>query len=164
MRPERLSPSGRLPQSDRTGIVDRGLDRLSFLLDRAIRIPGTNIRFGLDPIIGLLLPAAGDFVAAGLSAYIVLAAVRYGLPKVVIGRMVFNVGMDYLIGTIPLIGELFDFAWKANTKNMELLQRHAAGSGRATFSDWLWVFFLLGILGVFMAGLLALAVLALRQV
>lgn len=148
----------------RTAPVDRGLDRLSFLLDKAIRIPGTNIRFGLDPILGLLLPQAGDVVTAGLSAYIVLAAVRYGLPKVVIGRMVFNVAMDYLIGSVPLIGEIFDFAWRANTRNMALLNRHATGSGRATFSDWLWVIFLLGGLGIFIVGLLALVILALRQV
>lgn len=147
---------------DQTASIDPGLDRLSFLLDQAIRIPGTDIRFGLDPIISLLLPAFGDSISAIMSAYIVIASVRYGLPKGVIGRMVFNIGLDFLIGSIPLIGDMFDFAWKANSKNMKLLNRHALGEGRSKWSDWGWLFLLIGFLGLFVAGLLAVLILAVR--
>jgi hypothetical protein len=129
-----------------TGVsIDPGLDRLSYILDQAIRIPGTNIRFGLDPIISLLVPAFGDSVAALMSVYIVFVSVRYGLPKGVIARMVFNIGVDYLIGSVPLIGDLFDFAWKANNKNMTLLHRHARGAGESKWSDWGWLFLLVGL-------------------
>jgi hypothetical protein len=160
---ERLpAPGQRLDEIARAP-VDPTLDRISFILDKAIRVPGTNIRFGLDPIISFLLPAAGDVVSSLVSAYIVLSSVRYGLPKIVIARMVFNVGLDYLTGTIPLIGDLFDFAWKANDKNMKLLNRHAAGAGQSKWSDWAWVLVLLGGLGFMLFGILALIYLAFRS-
>ncbi|MFB3903447.1 MAG: DUF4112 domain-containing protein [Acidobacteriota bacterium] len=142
--------------------VDQGLARLSHYLDQVFRIPGTTIRFGLEPIIGLLLPGAGDALAAVMSAYIVMASVRYGLPKIVIGRMVFNVAVDYLLGSLPLIGDLFDFAFKANQKNLDLLDRHASGRHRPSFGDWAWLVVLLAILGTLIVGgvLLAITVLS----
>jgi hypothetical protein len=142
--------------------VDPWLDRLTFLLDQAIRVPGTNFRFGLDPIISLLLPAFGDSIAALMSVYIVIVSVRYGLPKGVIARMVFNIGADFLIGSVPLFGDLFDFAWKANKKNMQLLNRHALGEGRSKWSDWGWLFLLIGSLGLVVIGLLAVLIYAVR--
>ena len=135
--------------------VDENLERLSFILDRAIRIPGTNIRFGLDPIISMIAPVVGDSITTLLSVYIVVASIRYGLPKGVIAQMVFNVAVDYLIGTVPAVGDLFDFAWKANSRNMKLLERHAAGEGKSKWSDWAWLFILLGGLGVLIFGMLA---------
>ena len=144
-------------------IIDKNLETLSFILDQAIRIPGTNIRFGLDPIISMLAPVAGDAVSALLSVYIVIASVRYGLPKGVIARMVFNVGVDYLIGTVPAAGDLFDFAWKANKKNVELLDRHASGKGESKWSDWAWLFFLLGGFALVIFGLLALFIFLLHM-
>lgn len=167
---DRLSPSlsrsrdsRKAPARSDSGVsIDPGLDRLSYILDQAIRIPGTNIRFGLDPIISLLVPAFGDSVAALMSVYIVFVSVRYGLPKGVISRMVFNIGVDYLIGSVPLIGDLFDFAWKANNKNMTLLHRHARGAGKSKWSDWGWLFFLVGLLGLGIAGLIVLLLLAIR--
>jgi Domain of unknown function (DUF4112) len=77
------------------------IERVTDLMDRAIRIPGTQIRFGLDPIIGFIFPEGGDVVGAIVSAWMILASVRYGLPKGVIARMVFNVAVDYLIGSVP---------------------------------------------------------------
>ena len=89
-------------------VVDEGLEKLTYYLDQLFRIPGTNIRFGLDPIIGFLLPVAGDTLSTLMSIYIVLRSIRYGLPKIVIGRMIFNVAVDYLIGSISFFGDLAD--------------------------------------------------------
>jgi len=141
--------------------IDRNLDRLSYILDRSIRVPGTELRFGLDPIISFLFPVAGDTIGALLSAYIVLVSVRYGLPKVVITRMVFNVVADFAIGSVPLLGDLFDFAWKSNDKNMKLLERHARGPGGSFWSDWAWLFILFGIGAFLIAGFLVLIIYAL---
>ncbi|HWP45314.1 MAG TPA: DUF4112 domain-containing protein [Blastocatellia bacterium] len=156
------APSSGAAIDDRASI-DPALDKISFILDQAIRIPGTDIRFGIDPIISLLLPAFGDAVSALLSLYIVFASVRYGLPKIVTARMIFNIGVDMLIGSVPLIGDLFDFAWKANQKNMRLLNRHARGEGRARWSDWGWLLLLVGVLGLTITGLVLLAFYAVRS-
>jgi len=129
---------------DRTSIYPT-IERVTDLMDRAIRIPGTQIRFGLDPIIGFIFPEGGDVIGAIVSAWMILASVRYGLPKGVIARMVFNVALDYLIGSVPLIGDLFDFAWKSNTKNLELLKQHGRGPGRSFWSDWGWAIILLSL-------------------
>lgn len=132
-------------------VVDAGLERITYYLDQFFRIPGTNIRFGLDPIIGFLFPVAGDTLSSLMSIYIVLRSIRYGLPKIVIGRMMFNVAVDYLIGSISVIGDLFDFAFKANNKNLKLLERFAEGKGHAHWTDWLWVFMLIGLFGAAIA-------------
>lgn len=144
--------------------IDTHLERIGFILDRAIRIPGTDIRFGLDPIIGLLFPAAGDTITVLLSAYIVLGSIRHGLPKAVLARMVFNIAVDYIIGTVPFLGDLFDFGWKANQKNIQLLEKHATGERRSLWSDWAWVFLLLGGLGIFIIGIFALIIYAFKAV
>lgn len=96
---------------------------LARLLDSVARVPGTNMRFGLDPIIGLV-PGLGDVAGAALSGYLVLLASRLGAPGTVIVRMLGNVVIDTVGGTVPLIGDLFDAAWKSNTRNLALLERH----------------------------------------
>ncbi|MGH7662693.1 MAG: DUF4112 domain-containing protein [Gemmatimonadaceae bacterium] len=103
---------------------------LTRLLDEAIPIPGTGYRFGLDPIIGLI-PGLGDVVGGAMSGYIVLVAARLGAPKVVLLRMLLNVGVDTLLGAFPFLGDLFDAAWKSNTRNLDLLQRHVDEPGSA---------------------------------
>ena len=106
--------------------TDRDVGRardLARVLDTGFTIPGTRIRFGLDAIIGLI-PGGGDLVGAALSSVIVLVALRNGVPAVVLWRMVANIAIDTAIGTIPVLGDLFDFAWKSNTKNAELLERY----------------------------------------
>lgn len=132
--------------------VDEGLEKISYALDQLFRIPGTDIRFGLDPIIGFFLPVAGDSLSALLSIYLVLRSIQYGLPKIVIGRMVFNIAMDYVVGSFPLVGDFLDFAVKANKKNVELLNRFAEGKDRTHATDYLWLFMLLGLLAVFIIG------------
>src|SRR5687767_2496107 len=94
---------------------------LARALDTAIGVPGTPLRIGADAILGLI-PGAGDIVGAALSSYIVLAAARRGAPPAVLWRMVANVAIDTAIGAIPVLGDLFDVAWKSNTKNVELLE------------------------------------------
>ena len=96
---------------------------LARLLDSVARVPGTNMRFGLDPIIGLV-PGLGAVAGAALSGYLVLLASRLGAPGTVIVRMLGNVVIDTVGGTVPLIGDLFDAAWKSNTRNLTLLERH----------------------------------------
>lgn len=141
--------------------VEPWLVRFVFLLDEAVRVPGTRWRVGLDPILGLL-PGGGDALGALLSAGVVLLAARHGVPRIALARMVFNVGVDAVIGAIPLIGDLFDFAWKANTRNLRLLEAHESAGRRPGWRDWLWVWALLGGLGLLLAGVLVLAVLAFR--
>lgn len=99
------------------------LDRLASLLDDRFRIPGTRIRFGLDPLIGLI-PGVGDAVALGGSLWLIAEARAAGAPIGLILRMVWNSLIDAVLGAIPLIGDLFDLANKANRRNLELLRRH----------------------------------------
>lgn len=95
---------------------------LTRLLDTAVRVPGTSIRFGLDPILGLV-PGLGDVAGAALSGYLVLLAARAGASTSTIVRMVINVAIDTVGGTVPVLGDLFDVAWKSNSRNLVLLER-----------------------------------------
>ncbi|CAN5894981.1 DUF4112 domain-containing protein [soil metagenome] len=109
--------------------VDQTLERLrhlSYLLDSAFRIPIIGYRVGWDAIIGLV-PGLGDVVGMLFSGYIVFEAARLGAPKSVLARMVYNVALEVIIGAIPLIGDLFDAAWKANIRNVRLLERALKG-------------------------------------
>ena len=114
------------------------LRRVSTLLDSSIVVPGTTYRVGLDPIIGLV-PAIGDLVSPLFTIGILWQARELGIPRIVELRMIFNVAIDTLVGMVPIAGDFFDFAWKANDKNMALLERHAYEERRATGSDWIFV-------------------------
>ncbi len=94
---------------------------MEWLLDRAFRVPGTDIRFGLDAIIGLM-PGIGDGASSLISGLFVLAAIHAGVEKRVIGQMLANILIDLVVGSIPVVGDLFDVAHKANTKNLALLR------------------------------------------
>ena len=94
---------------------------LARVLDEAVRIPGTNIRIGLDALLGLL-PGGGDVAGGVFSGLIILQAARAGAPAPVLGRMLANVEIDVVVGAIPLLGDLFDVAWRANTRNVRLLE------------------------------------------
>lgn len=98
------------------------------LLDSAIVVPGTNFRFGIDPLLGLF-PGGGDVVGAALSGYIVYEAWRMGVPLSGIARMITNVAADTLLGAVPVAGDLFDAFWKANLRNIEILRAHVEGRG-----------------------------------
>ncbi len=100
----------------------RRLRTLSRVLDDLVRIPGTRFRFGLDPIIGLV-PGLGDAAGAVFSGLILLAGVRLGAPPVVLLRMAGNIALDAIVGAVPLLGDVFDFGFKANRRNLALLER-----------------------------------------
>jgi hypothetical protein len=129
---------------------DRTLHGLEILLDEAFRIPGTGIRFGLDGIIGLV-PGLGDVVAGILSLVIPLAAWIRGVPYVTLIRMATNLGIGVLVGSIPILGDIFDIAWKANRRNYQLLCRHLGEPHRHTGKDWAFLMVLAGALALVFA-------------
>ena len=137
----------------RSVTIDESLERLSWLMDDLIRVPGLGWRFGLDAIVGLI-PGFGDTATSLVSFYILAAAVRYRVPKVTLLRMGTNIGIDYLVGSLPLVGDLFDAWWKSNQMNVELLRKRATVSAsearKGTLSDWLFVGFII----LLLAGLL----------
>jgi hypothetical protein len=129
---------------------DRTLHRLEILLDEAFRIPGTGIRFGIDGIIGLV-PGVGDVLAGILSLVIPLAAWIRGVPYVTLVRMAANLAIGVLIGSIPVLGDIFDIAWKANRRNYRLLSEHLAEPHRHTGRDWAFLITLAAVLAVIFA-------------
>ena len=118
--------------------VEESLETLSTYLDGLFRVPGTGWRFGLDSLIGLI-PNVGDMATSLASFYILIAGVRYGVPKITLLRMAFNIGLDYVIGSIPFIGDAFDFVWKSNKRNMDLIRERATGKNVGTTGDYLFV-------------------------
>lgn len=134
-------PPGDEPnRPDRAPIDEPAMTRMrtiAYVLDESIPIPGTPFRVGIDPLIGVL-PVSGDLVGAGLSLYLVAEAGRLGVSTSTLARMLANVSVDLLIGSIPVIGTLFDATWKANKRNYKLaLDDLSPGqSGRATDSGW----------------------------
>jgi hypothetical protein len=132
--------------------VDQSLERLSWLMDDLIRIPGLGWRIGLDALVGLI-PGFGDTATSLVSFYVLVSAVRYRVPKVTLMRMGLNIGIDYLMGSLPLVGDLFDAWWKSNQMNVELLRKRATVSAsearKGQISDWLFV----GLIILLLAGL-----------
>jgi hypothetical protein len=114
------------------------LRKWAVLLDSAFQVPGTKMRFGLDPIVGLV-PGAGDVVTGFFAVMILLHAIRLRIPKVVIARILLNTGLDLLVGAVPLLGDLFDAGFKANLRNLTLLERHAQRQVRPSRSDYVIV-------------------------
>lgn len=125
--------------------IEKGLDDLARYLDGLFRVPGTDWRFGIDALIGLI-PNVGDTLTSVASFYILFAGVRYGVPKITLLRMAFNIGLDYLVGSIPFIGDAFDFFWKSNQQNLELIRARATGKGNGTTSDYIFIFGIIGFL------------------
>lgn len=107
-------------------------------LDSAFRLPGTRLRVGWDPIIGLI-PWAGDLVTALMACAIIVEAHRARVPRLVQLRMLANVGFDLLLGSIPVAGDVADVFWKSNNRNMALLDRHVLSPGTLSFADWLFL-------------------------
>jgi hypothetical protein len=141
-----------IEQAERSITVDEGLERLAWLMDDLIRVPGLNWRFGLDALVGLI-PGFGDTATSLASFYILASAVRYRVPKITLLRMGLNIGIDYLVGSLPLVGDLFDAWWKSNQKNIALLRKRATVSAedarQGELSDWLFV----GLIILLLAGL-----------
>ena len=139
IEPRRASVEG---LSRREIKIDESLERLGWMMDDLIRIPGLNWRFGLDALVGLI-PGFGDTASSLVSFYILASAVRYRVPKITLLRMGMNLGIDYLVGALPFVGDLFDAWWKSNQRNIELMQKRATVSAEEAregrISDWLFV-------------------------
>jgi Domain of unknown function (DUF4112) len=126
--------------------------QLSRLLDSAIVIPGTKQRMGIDPILGLI-PGGGDTVSAALSSYIIVEAALMGLPRSSLMRMVLNIALDTLVGSVPILGDVFDVFSKANLRNMQIIENHAKSPQPSARVDKLFIIALI-------AGLITLILLA----
>jgi hypothetical protein len=129
----------------------RSIELLARLMDSQFQIPGSNIRFGLDALIGLI-PGVGDFAGSLVSGYIIFICARNGASGFLLARMTLNILIDALIGSIPLIGDLFDFAYKANKRNLKLMREHYV-EGRHKGGAWKLIVPLLIILFLVIAGL-----------
>jgi hypothetical protein len=138
--PATVEPAGSAP-------VPSWVRQLVLLMDGAFRIPGTEFRIGLDPILGFLLPGAGDVLGALPSLLIVIVAIRRGVPGVVVQRMLLNVAIDALVGVVPLFGDVFDAAYRSNQKNLALLERHLDERRRPRLADYLVVGLALAVVG-----------------
>ena len=156
-----LSPQPSRQPIETQAATLRRLRRFSYLLDDAIRIPGTPFRFGIDPLLDIL-PIGGDFLGTALSVYIVLEASRMGLPREALVQMVLNILLDTVIGTVPVIGTVADAVWKANRKNIDLLEEHLQLPQSEKRADWLFLALLLGGLLVAIVVLAAISVILLR--
>src|SRR5262245_38199378 len=114
------------------------LDHVAWLMDNAFRIPGLGWRFGVEALIGLV-PCAGDIVSGAIGLVLLFRAFQFKLPGVVIMRMIFNNVLDITIGAIPFFGDLFDFIWKSNTKNMKLFRQYAEEPATSTRKHWIFI-------------------------
>ena len=137
------------------------LERLAWLLDSSIPIPGTRFSIGLEALIGLV-PFIGDLVGVVLSSYILAEAARLGVGRSVLARMAFNVAIEGLVGLIPLAGDVFDAAWKANQRNVRLLGAWLERPQRAQRASLLFVAGMIVALAGFAAVTIALTYLLLR--
>ncbi|MEO1349838.1 MAG: DUF4112 domain-containing protein [Cyanobacteria bacterium J06635_15] len=136
-----------MPQSQLTPILKR-LRAISTVMDNAVAIPGTGFKFGLDPIVGLL-PGGGDLLSGVLSIYIVFEAMRLGLPTATLLRMTWNIVLEVIIGTVPILGDGFDLVWKANAKNVQLVEHHVRSpQTNQRANRWFALVLIVGLLGL----------------
>lgn len=151
----RWDEKGRGPAADGSGRPSASanapvanLEALAWLLDNSIPVPGLRYRIGLESLLGLL-PVVGDAIGALISSYILILAAKMGVPRVTLLRMGYNVTVEAVIGLIPFAGDIFDFAWKANTRNVALLRAHVENPTQARRGDWVFAaLFILGVLGL----------------
>lgn len=130
------------------------VDQLAGLLDDFLRIPGVGWRIGLESLIGII-PYAGDVAGGLLSLVVLLRAFQFRLPKIVMVRMIANTILDFTVGAIPIIGDLFDFAFKANRRNARMLRQYASDPTKSTLGHWL---FLIGLVAGFVLFMLSFVV------
>jgi hypothetical protein len=156
------SPRGRFVGSDDTSESRRLIELVEVLarwLDTQFTLPGVGWRFGLDPLVGLI-PGVGDLATTLVAIYIVALAGRCGIPRITVARMAVNVAIDMLVGSLPVVGDLFDFWWKGNRRNAALLKirlhESPAELRRATLRDWMFV----GVVSALLVGLLLVTLVA----
>lgn len=143
--------------------ISRSAGQISRWMDTAFEIPLVGWRFGLDAIIGLI-PGLGDAATTVVSLYLLALAGHAGVPKITLARMGLNVAVDMVLGSLPLVGDVFDIWWKANQRNAILLDERIAQSGnearRARASDWIFVGTMLAGLAILFVAIVSLTVLA----
>jgi hypothetical protein len=156
-----------LPSEDQQSRKLSGLEPLfrwlALIMDDFLRLPGTSLRFGLDPIIGLL-PGIGDVSSAIISAVALVHAARYGVPKILLARMATNILINELVGIIPGLGDAFSFWFKSNVRNYELLRRYSAAPARSRRGDWIFVIAVLSLLFIIVCAGLIVTVLVLQAI
>jgi hypothetical protein len=141
----RTNPLGRLDLADdRADRLDT-MRRYAWILDSLFELPVVKVRFGLDAIAGLV-PGLGDLTTPVFSGYLLLQAFRMRVPKVVLLRMIFNVALDAIVGLVPILGDLFDIGFKANMRNLALVERHADPLQKPTRADYMFVWLMLALL------------------
>ena len=123
-QPRRAMPMGiDVPMGRSPAEIRRRMEAMERLLERSLTFPGTNVAFGLDAVVGLI-PVVGDAIAAAMGAYILWEARNLGLPKWKLWRMAGNIAFDAAVGAVPLAGDVFDFAFRSNTRNLKIVKRH----------------------------------------
>ncbi|UBF24996.1 DUF4112 domain-containing protein [Kovacikia minuta CCNUW1] len=156
-----MEESREMPANSQVHSKSSALQRvrlLSRVLDNAIPIPGTSYRIGLDPLLGLI-PGGGDIAGAVASAYIVLESARFGLPRKTLMQMLTNLFTDAVVGVVPFLGDFFDVTWKANSRNVALLEAHLKNPRPQRAADRLFLAFLVIALLLFVAAVAAIATL-----
>jgi hypothetical protein len=137
---------------------------LADLLDQRFTIPGTSIRFGLDPILGLI-PGIGDALANLAGSAILLIAAQYRLPKIILLRMGLNVAFNALIGALPIFGDVFSIWFRSNVKNAQLLERYVSAERQApTAGDWVFVVAVIFGIVLLMIGIFVILIWLVKQV
>lgn len=141
--------------------IRKRMRRLAWLMDSSITVPGTNTTIGVDPLLGLF-PWFGDTIGAVLSSFIMAEAARLGAPKSVLLKMAFNIAIDALVGAVPFAGDLFDFVWKANLRNVQVLEDYLERPHHTVVTSRLFVIVLILLLGGFVIFVGLMGFLALR--
>jgi hypothetical protein len=121
-------------RADRFGAFERRFAAVSRVMDELVTIPGTSVRVGLDPVVGLV-PVIGDAISAVVGFWLVAEAARFGVPRIVVGRMVLNTVVDLVVGAIPVLGDMFDVVSRSNSRNLALFRRHALDPMASTRSE-----------------------------
>ncbi len=139
------------------------LSRLAWFLDNSIPLPGTQYKVGADALIGLI-PGIGDGIGTVLSSYILVAAARLGVPKNILLKMGYNIAVESVIGFVPFVGDAFDMVWKANLRNVQLLDDYLDSPGEATASSRCFMTALIGALALIFIVISTIGFLILRWI
>ena len=160
---ERLPPEGGSGSQRTRASLESRFRWLALIMDDFLRVPGTKLRFGLDPIIGLL-PGIGDVISAIVSTVAFVHAAFSGVPKILLARMAMNILINALVGMIPGLGDAFSFWFKSNVRNYELLRRYSAAPAGSRRRDWMFVIAILGLLFVIICAGFILTVVVLESI
>jgi hypothetical protein len=118
-------------RADQFAAFERRFASVSRVMDELVAVPGTSIRVGLDPVVGLV-PVVGDAISAVVGFWLIAEATRFGVPRIVVGRMIVNTVIDLAVGAIPVLGDLFDVVSRSNSRNLALFRRHALDPAAST--------------------------------